>query len=64
MTRRYGKHRGGCCGHGGTKKSISTTKTSKKTIEDYFFYVGSSKQASDYEITTEYVINHIKKLFD
>ena len=36
----------------------------KKTIEDYYFYVGSSRQASDYEITAEYVINYIKKTFD
>jgi hypothetical protein len=26
--------------------------------------VGSSKQASDYEITAEFVVNHIKKTFD
>jgi hypothetical protein len=28
------------------------------------YYLGSSKQASDYETTTEYLINHIKKVFD
>jgi hypothetical protein len=39
------------------------TKT-KKTVEDYVFYVGSSKQASDYEITAEFVVNHIKKTSD
>jgi hypothetical protein len=33
-------------------------------VEDYFFYVGSSKEASDYEITAEFVVNHIKKTFD
>jgi hypothetical protein len=33
-------------------------------VEDYFFYVGSSKQALDYEITAEFVVNHIKKTFD
>ena len=36
----------------------------KKTIEDYFFYVGSSKQASDFETTSEFLINHVKKTFD
>ena len=36
----------------------------KKTMEDYFFYVGSSKQASDYETTSEFLINHVKKTFD
>jgi hypothetical protein len=38
--------------------------SSMKTVEDYFFYVGSNKQASDYEITAEFVINHIKKTFE
>ena len=36
----------------------------KKSIEDYYFYVGSAKQASDYEVTAEFVLNHIKKTFD
>jgi len=36
----------------------------KKTIEEYYFYVGSSKQASDYETTSEYIINYIKKTFN
>ena len=36
----------------------------KKNITDYVYYVGSAKQASDYEITTEYIINYIKKTYD
>jgi hypothetical protein len=37
----------------------------KKTEEDYYFYVGSSKQASDFETTSEeFLINHVKKIFD
>ena len=39
-------------------------KKTKKTIEDYYFYVGLTKQASDYETTAEFIINHIKKTFD
>ena len=35
----------------------------KKTIGDYQYYIGSSKQASDYETTTAYLINHIQKTF-
>mmetsp|Transcript_27248 Transcript_27248/g.38543 ORF Transcript_27248/g.38543 Transcript_27248/m.38543 type:complete len:153 (-) Transcript_27248:24-482(-) len=35
-----------------------------KTINDYYFYVGSNRQASDYETTIEYIVNHIKKTFD
>ena len=36
----------------------------KKTIDDYFFYVGSSKQASDYKITSEFIINYVKMTFE
>ena len=36
----------------------------KKTLQDFTFYVGSAKQASDYENTALFVINHIKKYFD
>ena len=32
----------------------------KKTLEDYYFYAGSAKQASDYAITKEKVVNHIR----
>ncbi len=35
----------------------------KKTIEDYYFYVGSCKQASDFETTSEFLVNHVKKTF-
>jgi len=47
-----------------SKSSSNTTAKRKKTIEDYFYYVGSAKQASDYNLTTEQVINHIKKEYD
>jgi hypothetical protein len=64
MTGRFGNRKGGRGGRGRGRRSSTTTKT-KKTVEDYFFYVGSSsKQASDYEITAEFVVNHIKKTFD
>ena len=36
----------------------------KKNLSDYNYYVGSAKQASDYESTTEFLINHIKKTFE
>ena len=35
----------------------------KKSLKDYTYYIGNSKQASDYETTSEFVINHIKKTF-
>jgi hypothetical protein len=63
MTGRFGNRESGRGGRGRGKGGPTQTKT-KKTVEDYFFYVGSSKQASDYEITAEFVVNHIKKTFD
>ncbi len=66
MPGRYGNRAGGHGGRGRGRGRATTTKSSfiKKTVEDYFFYVGSSKQASDYEITAEFVVNHVKKTFD
>jgi hypothetical protein len=32
-------------------------------LTDYIYYLGSVKQASDYESITEYLINHIEKTF-
>ena len=52
-------------GGGGAKKDFPVKDKKKKTqLEDYFFYVGSTKQASDYEVTANFVINHIKKTYD
>ena len=44
-------------------KNTHTTKK-KLTVEDYVYYIGSAKQASDYTLTTDYLINHIKKDFE
>jgi hypothetical protein len=33
----------------------------KKGLHDYNYYLGSARKASDYEMTTEYIINYIKK---
>ena len=35
----------------------------KRTLKDYFYYSGSTQQASAYESTTDFVINHIKGNF-
>ena len=63
-----GGGRGGYKGRGRGKPNPNHVKQpetkKKKTIEDYFFYVGSSKQASDFETTSEFLINHVKKTFD
>ena len=35
----------------------------KKSIEDYIFYISSSKQVSDYEVTIKFLLNNIKKTY-
>ena len=40
-------------------------KETKKSVNDYNYYLGSAKQTSDYETTTtEYLINYIVKTFE
>ena len=56
--RGYSKFRNG--GRGGRSQGAFKKK---KSIEDYVYYVGSARQASDYEITTEFVMNHIRKTY-
>jgi hypothetical protein len=57
--------RGAFKGRGGRKPHVVNNEPKKKkTIEDFYFYVGSSKQASDFETTSEFLINHVKKTFE
>ena len=39
-------------------------KEKKKPISEWLYYIGSAKQASDYEALTKYLINQIKQEFD
>ena len=50
-------------GGSGSGSKTTTYKPSKKSLSDYIYYLGSAKQAADYETTTEFLINHIKKTF-
>lgn len=71
-----GRGRGGHGGRNGGRRSGNDNKTrsgsqnkpssaqNKKDVSDYVYYIGSSKQASDYEITTEFLINHIQKEYE
>jgi hypothetical protein len=47
----------------GQPASKSGKSETKKSISDYNYYLGSAKQASDYETMTEYLINYIKKTY-
>ncbi len=64
MTGRHNRNRSGRGGRGNSGRGKPKHQQTKKTIEDYYFYVGSTKQASDYKTTAEFIINHIKKTFD
>ena len=39
-------------------------KDRTKSLEDYEFHLGSSKQASDFEVTSKFIINHVQENFD
>ena len=47
----------------GTKNTRKIMKQ-KKGINDYQFYIGTNKQASEYENASEFMINYIKRTFD
>jgi hypothetical protein len=38
--------------------------TVKKELKDFNYYLGTSQQATEYKMTTEFIKNHIKKEFD
>jgi hypothetical protein len=44
--------------------STRPDKESKKSIKDWNYYIGSAKQATEYEAITEYLINLIKGTFE
>jgi len=50
-------------GRGG-KSSSSNRPASKKQLSDYVCCLGSARQASDYETTTEHLINYIEGNFE
>ena len=58
---------GGRKGHGLFHKprhNMSMATKQKKTMEDYYFYIGSSKQASDYKTTAKFLINYIQQTLE
>ena len=42
---------------------VEKCEKKKKNVEDYVYYVGSNKQASDFETTNEFMINYIKRTY-
>ena len=62
---RQAERRSGRGGRGSAnrKDQNKSQNKKKKTLEDYWFYVGSDKQASDFETTYEFMINFIKRTY-
>lgn len=60
-----GRGRGHFRGRGRFNRSSAARNTVKKKtkVEDHVYYLGYATQASDYEITTSFIINHILKTF-
>ena len=56
---------GGRGGRGRVGQQSAGSKVPKKktALADYKYYLGSANQASDYEETTTFIINHIKKTY-
>ena len=50
-------------GRGGQRSAGSKVPKKKTVLADYKYYLGSANQASDYEETTTFIINHIKKTY-
>jgi hypothetical protein len=61
---RFGGQRTGKPGRGNeSRRDLSKNEKKKKNVEDYVYYVGSNKQASDFETTNEFMINYIKRTY-
>ena len=67
MSGRNPGRRGGRGGRGNryyNRPDVKSAGKKKKTLEDYYFYLGSAKQASNYATAADFIINHIKKEYD
>ena len=49
--------------HNGNYNKPNNKPDRKKSIEDYCFYIGSINRVSDYDDTSQFIINHIKKTY-
>ena len=59
-----GAGRGRGYGRGRNNYNNKAKATTKKTLEDYVYGIGTSKQAAEYVANTSFMINYIKKTFD
>ena len=61
---RGGRARGRSNNHNSSNKSSNNKSTARKTLADHVYSIGSAKQASDYSVITQFIINHIRKSFE
>jgi hypothetical protein len=54
---------GGCTGRQNNSNSNQQKISQKKTLQDHQYYLASVRQASDYEMTTTFLVNQIKNTF-
>jgi hypothetical protein len=63
-----GRGRGGRGRFQGRSGASSSPRTenqeSKKSVKDWNYYISSAKQASEFDATTEFLVNHIKETFE
>ena len=68
MGGREGEKHGKFGGHRGKRSANNKGQRSKdspkKSINDYWYFLGGPKQASEYDNTTSYIINHIRKTYN
>ena len=69
----WGHHYNQALGRGGNKRtgqrSYNTKynkpkSNTKKTLQDYSYYLGSIKQAADFDHTTKFIINYIRSTYE
>ena len=60
---RGGRAQGRSNNNSSSNKNNSKT-TVRKTLADHVYSIGSAKQASEYSIITQFIINHIRKSFE
>ena len=49
---------------GGNVNNRRPTKPTRKNVSDYIYHVGTAQNAADYELITEYLMNHIRKTYN
>ena len=48
-------------GNPGGNQQQTNQQKKKKTLDDHMFYIGSTKQAADFDTSYQFIINHIQK---